>query len=350
MKSILYPLLLGLCLSGLYGQEPPHEQYLPHPLDTLAQYPLQSMTIFLNDMNEGGIEGQKGLAIATYSWDEQGRIQSAAVLELRQGQIRGKDSVAWLYHEDSVFCQYYNLTFRDPDYEDYADDIDFGALDQMYLPPMSVSYMEEADTFLVADGRLAQELDGFRKVSYRYDDNGRLVEKQTVIPERVAMDMGGYNWETYTYNGLGRLTLKSEVSTGPDDRRDTAVHVFQYDGDGNLITHIQPSPSLPGVSSMKQYAYEDGQLIRAEHRRTTFRSSGPPDYTRKKVSLHFETTYQYEDGKMVEEKMTRNEELEPEGWLRYGHNERGLLAHRTIMNPFENRPGRVFTYDYTFHP
>ncbi|MEM7658010.1 MAG: hypothetical protein AAF399_17930 [Bacteroidota bacterium] len=349
MRKFLFSFLLLLGGSWtLLGQVPPHQRYLPHPLDSLARYSLDSLHVYFNDCNNGGQPNEKGLLTAKYEWNAAGHIQSATSYLLRQQQIRGKDSMAWIYRGDTVLRHTYEMNPADPDYREYAEDLDFGRLEDLYLPPFGNRRLVRTDTFIRKGGRLVEQRGDYSRSLYQYDAAGKLTEMQTIHPERVAMGMGGYTWETYVYDGNGNLSYKFYLTSGPDNRRDTSVHVFQYDSDGNLLSEIVPMPSVPGVSSMKQYQYEDGRLVLESSRRSTFRSSGPPDYTRTQISILFETTYRYEGEHLVEEKATRDGELETEGWLRYEYQERGLLHRKIRMNPFTDAPGYLYTYEYFF--
>lgn len=342
---------LRLCLFAclfisrlLWGQEAPYQRFLPQPLDSLKG--LDSLAVYLNDLRAGGAPDQLGLKVAVFQWDEKGRLQSAVSAKLEQQRLMGRDSTAWVHRGDTVFRRSYELVPRDRDYRYDAPSLDFSALDQIYLPPLESRYGSTDDTLIMADGRLVERRDGYTRTSYRYDEEGKLLEVKSVNPETVAMGMGGIQWELYTYNDLGQLQSKAYVNSGPDDRRDTTVHMFQYNGDGQVMTEFEPSAMLPGVSNLREYTYEDGLLMRESYRRNTFRSSGPPDYQRKQITLHFETTYTYEAGRLVEEQVRRNDELEPDGWLRYEYDAQGRLQRRILMNSFEKIPHLVYTFEY----
>ncbi|MEM9984760.1 MAG: hypothetical protein AAF804_06665 [Bacteroidota bacterium] len=349
MQKFLFVLLIWLGGSlALLGQTPPHQLYAPHPLDSLTAYALDSLRVYFNDCNSGGSPEQRGLQVATYYWNPDGKIHSAVSYLLQNNQIRGRDSVAWIYLGDTVIQAHYELYSEDPDYKYNADYLDYGRLEDLYLPPFTERILVATDTLVMAQGRLAEKRDGYVRTHYRYDDGGRLVEIETINPEKVAMDMGGYSWKTFTYDDKDQLSYKSHIITGPDNFRDTSVQVFQYDSEGNLLTEIRPVPSVPGVSSMRQFEYENGQLIRESVRRSTFRSSGPPNYTREQISILFETTYRYEGDHLVEKKATRDGELDSDGWYQYRYQDQGLMTQKIMMNPYTEAPGQVYTYEYFF--
>jgi len=342
IRLILLTFFLGL--QWVPSQEPPYQRYLPQPLDSINGF--DSLVVYFNNLTAGGQPDQLGLKAAVFHWDEQGRIRSATSVKLQEGKLLGRDSVAWVYRGDSVFRRSYELVPSDRDYRYDAPDLDYGALDQVYLPPLKPRYGSTDDTLILAEGRLIERRDGYTQTYYRYDDDGKLLEIKSVNPETVAMGMGGINWELYTYNGLDQLQYKTYVNSGPDDRRDTTVQVFQYNGQGQLISEMNPSNMLPGVSNMREYRYEDGLLVRESYRRSTFRSSGPPDYQRKQITLHFETSYTYQDGLLVEKQLLRDGELEHDGWLRYAYDDEGRLQRRILMNPIEQAPYSVYHFVY----
>lgn len=348
MKHLLIYCTLLMSLLALQGQDLPYQRYVPRSLDSLSHDSIRTMQVWLNDLSAGGEATEKGLAVASFKWDEQYRIQSAVNLQISSGQIRGKDSLAWQYRADSVFSISYELAPADQDYADYAPFIDYGNLADMDLPPFSQAYLVQADTFILRDGQVVHRRDGFSQVQFQYNEQGLLQAQETIIPERVAMGMGGITLETYTYDDAGKLMSKAYIQAGPNGLQDTSVHVFQYNPAGQLVMEIEPSPSVPGVSSIQQYDYEAGQLVRETKQRSTFRSSGPPHYHREEITLHFETTYRYHEGQLVEERLMRDGEPESNGWIQYTYNSQGLLQQKTIMNVHQHVPSLIFTYEYSF--
>ena len=345
LASMRTYLCLCFCFTlVLYGQEPAYQRFLPQPLDSLSG--LDSLTVHFNNLAAGGQPDQLGLKAAVFHWDEQGRIQSAVNVRLQEGKLLGRDSMAWVYRGDSIFRRSYELVPRDRDYRYDAPDLDYGALDQVYLPPLKLRYGSTDDTLIMAEGRLIERRDGYTQTHYRYDDDGKLLEIKAINPETVAMGMGGISWELYRYDSRRQVQFKTYVTSGPDDHRDTTVHVFQYNGQGQLTTEIRPSNMLPGVSNLREYTYEDGLLVRESYRRSTFRSSGPPDYQREQITLHFETIYTYQDGLLVEKRILRNGEVESDGWLRYQYDEAGRLSRRILMNPYEQSPYLIYSFGY----
>lgn len=91
MSKTLFTVLWTLTSLFAQAQTTAYAPYLPQPLDSLRQQGLDSLVVYLNDFNQGGMAGQKGLPVAVFHWDEQGRIHSAVVAKLSYNQWLGQD-------------------------------------------------------------------------------------------------------------------------------------------------------------------------------------------------------------------------------------------------------------------
>jgi hypothetical protein len=345
LKQIMsmLPFLLSPWL--LAGQEPAYQRYLPHPLDSLANYPLDSLVVSLHGRANGGEPEPQGLPLATYRWDSQGRIRAAVSWQLEDERLQAIDSVVWTYRADTTFRQAYERFSEDPDDRPY---VDLGSPESWDRLSFEATRTKGTDTLIMAHDRVVGKRDGYTQSHYRYDSTGNLLELEVVNPQRAARGMGGHTWERYHYNHAGQLIERWDITTGRNQSRDTTIHTFQYDDLGQLISQTSPSAIMRGTSSLRQYEYEDGQLMRASTRRTTFRSSGPPDYDREEIIIHFETTYRYAEGRLIETKQTRDGEPEPQGWLKYEYQDRGLLKRKIEMDVAQGEPYLIYTYDYYF--
>lgn len=352
--SFLFLLILTTLQVSSQPSEPAPLDKLPLPLDQLAQFSIKHLTVYYNNYAEGGKIADKGLRIAHFTWKpgtliKPPRILSAVGLSLEGNQIFGKDSLSWDYAPGQVTQYQHDLTFADPDYRDYASFIDFGQLEDVEMPEF-ISVLEPEQTVsLFTSGRLHKAYTAYDTTYYTYDAQRRLVHQKILDPERQSMDMTGQSEEEYEYDEQGKHVLTRIIQYLPNGDRDTLIHQYVYNEQGQMIHHQAPGFLSNGNSITFTYD-ENGHLIREEKHRKTFRSSGPPDYTRQEIDLHFLTEYRYKNGLLVEKRLLRNGELEPDGWIKYEYQSTGLLSKKILMNVFEKTPYEAYTYEYELSP
>ncbi|MEM6643081.1 MAG: hypothetical protein AAF616_08895 [Bacteroidota bacterium] len=338
-----------LCIASFEGsaQEPPHLRYIPHPLDTLSENGVKTMTIFYNDLNAGGNPEEKGIALGRYKWDSKGRIQYAAVLENSYGTIYGKDSTFWIYKGDSIIMSGSKFNF-DPDYSDNRFDLDFSDPYGLELPPMieDIDWEVPETISLMKDGKIIKELNGGITRTFSYDPSKRLSTINTVNQDRIDEGMGGLASEIYLYNEAGLMVEKKKMQQ-IGEASDTLIFTYEYDEMGKLQSYYQPS-SLSAGRKYELFYNEQGDLERKAHIFNTFQSSGPPDYKRKKIQIKFETLYKYENGLLKSEKLLRDGEGEYGKYFGYKYNDEGLIYQKSALDITSDEPYEVFTYIYTY--
>jgi len=125
-----------------------------------------------------------------------------------------------------------------------------------------------------------------------------------------SMGIGAQTWKIYSYDSNGNILTQYRIDEGPQKTRDTTgAHLYNY-ANGQLAYVVEPSGIVPGVSNITMYKWENGELYHKEKRKTIMVSTGPPTYERREKNITFEWEYEYENGKLIEEKVFRDGELE----------------------------------------
>ena len=243
-----YSLSVGiiiLFINPLSAQEASPFLFLPAPLDSLQAQGIQSLSVYYSDYQAGGNQDEAGLLVASFQWiatrspNNSPRLSSAVSLFVQEGMIRSKDSLSWTYEGKGrkAINQFFQLFPADPDYTDYAEPLNFGNLKEMVPIRWETGYGPEEQISLYGPGRkrMLKEFSAYDSTYFRYDDDGTLIEKYTLNPERQAMGMGGESWETYLYDDQGNMIQKWEIVMGPNGARDSSRWQYAYDEAGRLI-------------------------------------------------------------------------------------------------------------------
>ncbi|MEM6264761.1 MAG: hypothetical protein AAGI38_19770 [Bacteroidota bacterium] len=313
---------------------------LPRHPDSLGKANVQQLDLFLQIKNGGPLFEDSALHLGSFSWDEKKRFEQAAILMINREEIDTKDSVSFEFFQDTVV----KSEFRS--YPMREDELEYGMYDPDGIPPFDPPYLNGKLTMVYEDGILVKQYTKRDTTYFTYNEHGHLVQQKTFNTERDAMDLGGYTWKTYSYDGDGNILTKYRVDEGPRKTRDTmGIHVYNY-MNGQLNYVVEPSGIVPGVSNITMYRWENGELYHKEKRMTMMVSTGPPTYDRREKNILFEWEFEYKDGKLTDEKLFRDGELEE--WTQFEYGQEGLLSVKREMDVYAKEPYKTWKYRYTF--